>query len=245
MRGRVIIDCFPESVARYKNGYAVVAVDVIRATTTAITAVYTGRRCFPVSSIGSAFERARKLGDAVLAGELRGEMPDRFDLNNSPVQLLTRSDLHRPLVLLSSSGTRLIHEAGSCDAAYLACFRNYGAMGNHLAGRHRRVAVIGAGSRQEFREEDQMCCAWIAESLISAGYQAEDTKTAALVKRWSGVPPHACAEFKSAEYLIKSGQGEDLGFILERINDINGAFMFNENEVKWHTQDGARASCHF
>ena len=28
-----------------------------------------------------------------------------------------------------------------------------------------RVAVIGAGSKGEFREEDQICCAWIAAGL--------------------------------------------------------------------------------
>jgi hypothetical protein len=35
MSRSVVIDCFPESAAAYKEGFAVVAIDVIRATTTA------------------------------------------------------------------------------------------------------------------------------------------------------------------------------------------------------------------
>ena len=35
-----------------------------------------------------------------------------------------------------------------------------------------RVALLGAGTRREFREEDQLCCAWIARELVAAGYAA-------------------------------------------------------------------------
>ena len=47
MQKSVVIDYLPESVCRYRSEWAIVAVDVIRATTTAITAAATGRRCFP------------------------------------------------------------------------------------------------------------------------------------------------------------------------------------------------------
>ena len=47
MKTSVIIDYLQDSVWRYKQGWAVVAVDVIRATTTAVTAAASGRRCYP------------------------------------------------------------------------------------------------------------------------------------------------------------------------------------------------------
>ena len=46
MSKTVVIDCFPESARHYSEAYAIVAIDVIRATTTAITSVNLGRRCF-------------------------------------------------------------------------------------------------------------------------------------------------------------------------------------------------------
>lgn len=231
MDSRVVIDCFPDSVRRYREGYAIVAIDVIRATTTAVTAVATGRRCFPVPSIEMAVPLAARLDHPLLVGELGGNMPYGFDMNNSPAEMAHRNDLMRPMILLSSSGTQLMHNAKDCDAAYVACFRNYSAIINHLKDRHRRVAVIGAGTRGEFREEDQMCCAWIAESLVKLGFRPEDDQTIEVIKRWSGAPVEACANGKSAEYLRKSGQTRDLDFILTHINDLDSAFMFKHDEV--------------
>jgi 2-phosphosulfolactate phosphatase len=227
----VVIDCFPESAARYREGYAVVAIDVIRATTMAITAVAAGWRCFPVATLEAALSLARRLNHPVLAGELGGDAPPGFEMNNSPVELAARTDFHRPLVLLSSSGTQLIHEAGKCDAAYLACFRNSSAVTRHLAARHPRVAVIGAGSRGEFREEDQICCAWIAAGLMDYGYRPEDPKTQEIADLWRNAPPAACLPSNSVGYLRRTNQLKDLDFILGHIDDLDEVFMFHNREV--------------
>lgn len=231
MQGSVVIDCFPESVRLYRAGHAIVAIDVIRATTTAVTVVAMGRRCFPVPSSEAARRLAAKLENALLVGEVRGTMPEAFDLNNSPAELAQRNDISRPIILLSSSGTRLMYEAGKCDAAYLACFRNYASVASHLVGRHSKIALIGAGSRGEFREEDQICCAWIAAQLIALGYEPRNVRTAEIVERWGTAPAGACANGKSAEYLRRSGQLKDLDFVLAHINDLDGAFGVEHDEI--------------
>ena len=84
----VAIDCFPESVERYADGWAVVAIDVIRATTVAITAVALGRRCFPVPSVKDAMRTARRLENPLLGGELGGVKPEGFEINNSPSEVV-------------------------------------------------------------------------------------------------------------------------------------------------------------
>jgi hypothetical protein len=96
--------------------------------------------------------------------------------------------------------------------------------------RHTKVAIIGAGTRGEFREGDQMCCAWIEEGLVNAGYTC-DEQTAKLVKRWSGVPVDAFLGSKSVEYLTRSGQESNLNFILEHIDDVNAVFTLKNNEI--------------
>jgi 2-phosphosulfolactate phosphatase len=232
MRNSVIIDCFPESAARYREGYAVVAIDVIRATTMAVSAAAAGWRCFPVPTLQAALSLARELDHPLLAGELGGDVPRGFHMNNSPVELAARKDVHRPLILLSSSGTQLIYEAGQCETAYLACFRNSSALADYLAGRHQRVALIGAGSRGEFREEDQICCAWIAESLMREGYQPEDSNTWEIVSRWKGAPPAACLPSNSVGYLKRTGQLKDLDFIFAHLDDLSDIFALQNGEVK-------------
>jgi 2-phosphosulfolactate phosphatase len=231
MRKTLVIDCFPESVQSYKNGYAIVAVDVIRATTTAVTAAALGRKCFPVQSLEAAVPLAARLTNPLLVGELGGSMPYGFDLNNSPADLECRTDIHRPMILLSTSGTRVICGSEEWQAVYVACLRNYRALIAYLAEHHPTVALIGAGSRGEFREEDQLCCAWIAEGLLAAGYQPQNGRTSAIIKRWSGVPVDVITEGASADYLRNSGQVRDLEYILTHVNDLNEVYRFERGQV--------------
>ena len=231
MQNTVIIDCFPESVARYRRGYAVVAIDVVRATTTAATAVTTGRRCFPVPTVEAAQRLAGQIDGALLCGEQGGAMPPGFDLNNSPTELLSRHDCNRPLILLSSSGTRLLHEASWCEAAVVACLRNYVSVAEQMLRSYRRIAVIGAGTRGEFREEDQMCCAWVAERLLASGYLPENRETLEIVKRWSGAAVDSWINNKSAAYLRSSGQEADLNFILNHVNDLDASLVLRYGQV--------------
>jgi 2-phosphosulfolactate phosphatase len=232
MQKSVVIDFLPESVRRYHPGWAIVAVDVIRATTTAITAAASGRRCFPAPTVEAALTIARRFSDPLLAGESSGTMPVAFEMDNSPAQLASRSDTHRPLVLVSSSGTKVIHEAAGCEAIYLGCFRSHSRLVGHLARRHERVAVIGAGSKGEFREEDQICCAWIAAGLMRRGYLPGTAQTADVVARWRDAPPDACLCSQSVAFLRRTGQLRDLDFILGHIDDLPGVFEIRNGEVR-------------
>lgn len=233
----VVIDCFPESAARYRDGYAIVAVDVMRATTTAVTCVALGRKCFPVPSLDAAVPLAARLTNPLLVGELGGSMPYGFDLNNSPAALESRSDIHRPMILLSSSGTRLLCAAEESQAMYAACLRNYREQIAYLSAHHAKVAVIGAGSRGQFREEDQLCCAWIAEGLLNAGYTAQNEQTLTIVERWSGAPVESITNSASADYLRNTDQTKDLDFILNHVDDLNEIYRFERNQVIKHVEE--------
>jgi 2-phosphosulfolactate phosphatase len=226
MSATVVIDCLPESLPRYRDGWAVVAVDVIRATTTAVTAAFSGRRCFPVPSLEVAVPLVARLDDPLLVGELGGSTPFGFHLNNSPAALARRTDVERPMILLSTTGTRLICESGPCEAVYVACLRNHTAQVARLVGRHERVAVVGAGARGEFREEDQLCCAWIAGGLMEAGYEPLG-RTVSIIERWRDAPADAFVGNKSTEYLRQTGQLEDLSFILAHVDDVDATVAFD------------------
>ena len=153
--------------------------------------------------------------------ELGGNMPYGFHMNNSPAQISRETDdVDRPIILVSSSGTQLLLNARESKGTYIACFRNLSAISSYLAGRHDRVAILGAGTRGQFRREDQMGCAWVAERLIQAGYRAEDPQTSEYVAKWKGVSPEEVRGGRSAEYLRKSGQEQDLEFILGHIDDL-------------------------
>jgi 2-phosphosulfolactate phosphatase len=164
-------------------------------------------------------------------------MPYGFDLNNSPADLEYRSDTYRPMILLTTSGTRVICGAEASQAMYVACLRNYRAQIAHLAAHHPTVALIGAGSRGEFREEDQLCCAWIAEGLVQHGYEPENLQTAAIIDQWSGVSVNVITQGASADYLRKSNQVRDLEFILSHVDDLSDIYRYERGQVIKHAEE--------
>jgi len=226
-----VIDCLPESARHYRHEWAIVAVDVIRATTTAITAAATGRRCFPVPTIQAALALAPELDNAVLAGESGGAIPAGFEIDNSPAHLASRPDTYRPLILVSSSGTKVIHEALGCAATYISCFRSYSTLPGFLCERHPRVAIIGAGTKGEFREEDQICCAWIAAGLLKYGYEPENPQTVTILDRWRHASAAACICSHSVDFLKRTGRFADLDFILGHVDDLQDVFAVLGGEV--------------
>ena len=221
MKGTIVIDCFPECVHRYRGDHAIVVVDVIRATTTITTAVGLGMRVFPVQTTDEAFILASTLQDPILVGELGGNIPYGFDLTNSPVQVAALKDVHRPIVFISSSGSQLLRNSVGAEAVYIGCFRNISAIAEYISGRHQRVAILGAGTRGQFRREDQMGCAWVAEKLVEVGYQVESQLTKGYISRWSGVSPEEVRDGRSAEYLRSTGQEQDLEFAIRHIDDLD------------------------
>jgi 2-phosphosulfolactate phosphatase len=208
-----------------------VAIDVIRATTTAITAVSQGRRCFPVTSVQAAHELAAKLEAPLLVGELGGEKLPSFDMNNSPAALAARTDTHRPVILLSSSGTQLLDSLRMHNPVYVACFRNFGAIARELKESQLDTTLLGAGTHGEFREEDQMCCAWIADELVRSGYQPANPGTTDIILKWRRADPSACRAGKSAMFLTRTNQVRDLRFILSNIDDLNLLCSFSNGEI--------------
>ena len=226
---RVLIDCYETGFRGPWQGWAVVAVDVIRATTTILTSVAQGRRCFPAESLEAAVCLSARLPDPLLVGELGGNMPYGFHLTNSPALLSQRTDAQRPMLLLSTSGTALIGSAREAAVVYAACLRNYSAQAQYLIGRHEQVALIGAGSRREFREEDQLCCAWIGAALVAAGYEPLG-RTAEVIERWRGAPRQTILNGNSARYLMDTGQQRDLEFILDHIDDLDCVAVLEGDE---------------
>jgi 2-phosphosulfolactate phosphatase len=228
----VTIGCFHEHLPEHEAEAAIVAVDVLRATTTAVTAVASGRRCFAAASLEAAVPLAARLDDPLLVGELGGFMPYGFHVQNSPAQIERHDEVGRPMVLLSTSGTRLMCEAAATgQAAHAACLRNVTAQVEALAGRHRRVLLYGADSRGQFREEDQLACAWIATRLVDAGYATGDEPTRRVLERWAGASPDSIVDGPSARYLRETGQVEDLDFVLGHVDDLDATFPIVGTEI--------------
>lgn len=233
----VTIDSFPSCAAKYVDDWTIVVVDVIRFTTTATTALHLGRDVYPARTSDEAWRLAERLDRPLLAGELGGNVPYGFDLSNSPVQVSALdsvpcgrfSDSDRPIVLISSSGSQLLMNAASAKHVYLGCLRNIGALSKYLSANHQKVAVLGAGTRGQFRREDQLCCAWIAQSLVETGYDQANVETGQLIDNWRGKSTETIRDGRSADYLRRSGQIHDLEFVLHYQEDLTVVPILDES----------------
>jgi 2-phosphosulfolactate phosphatase len=228
--GTVGISCYP-SFGEVSPDWVVVGIDVIRATTTALSAAAAGRACFPVPSLEAAVPLAGKLTNPLLAGELGGHKPFGFDVQNSPAELDRRVELDRPVILLSTSGTRMLCEAALRHRTYVSCLRNTTAQADHLAAHHDRVMLVAGESRGEFREEDRLCCARIAKRLTGAGFRPRDVFSEAMIETWGDADDDSFLGGPSRRYLEATGQLHDLEFIREHIDDLDAVFELRGGQI--------------
>ncbi|HEV2140253.1 MAG TPA: 2-phosphosulfolactate phosphatase [Candidatus Dormibacteraeota bacterium] len=230
MRPSFVIDATPEAARLYRETHAIVAVDVFRATTVIVTALACGHPIYPVASVEEAETVAGNLHDPLLAGEQAGIKPDGFHLNNSPAAIEKLTNC-RPIVLVTSAGTKLLSEARGASSIYVASLRNIIATAAQLVGSHRRVALIGAGTHGKPRPEDQFACARIAELLCGQGYMPENERTVAELARWHGVPVRAMRDSPSVDFLRESNQLDDVDFTLSHVDDVDASAVFNGQQV--------------
>jgi 2-phosphosulfolactate phosphatase len=222
--GRFFIACHRDEPDPRIRGSVVVAIDVIRASTTAITAAAAGHRCLLAASPADARQLAGRTDRALLAGEVGGEMPAGFDLQNSPVDVLALGEADRPIVLVSTSGVPLMLAAAALAPVNVASLRNARATANRLAGRCPRVAILGADRDGRLRREDALCAARIGAGLQDRGYSAEDAVTQRLLRRWGNAPDDSLLGGRSETYLRSSGQVHDLEFVLSHVDDLDDSY---------------------
>lgn len=244
----VVIDHTPAAAEKYVGDHAIVVVDILRFSTTATTAVAMGRRVYPCKTADDAFEVAERFANPLLVGELGGNVPYGFHFTNSPLQMqalasipcgeFTTSD--RPIILVSSSGSQLLMNSVDAVASYVGCLRNATALAEHLASKHDKVAVIGAGTRGVFRREDQVGCAWIAGRLRDRGYECSGEITEQLIDYWNSHDVNTIREGRSAEYLMSTGQILDLEFVLSYLDDLRTVPQLSETGVLVDAVAGAK-----
>ena len=227
----VAIDCLSTSSKSYGQHDAAVVIDVIRSTTVATTVVETGRRCFFASNVDDALLIANKLDHPLLMGEIGGNMPYGFDLKNSPIDIQMYGEKNRPVVLVSTSGMPLLASLSGRVSLFVACLRNFNATINHLANKYAQIDVLAAPTRGEFREEDKLCCSWIASGLIEMGYEPADKKTKQIIEEMKDQTVKVCTQGNSAKYLRETNQENDLDFIVTHINDFNFPLVVKGNEI--------------
>jgi 2-phosphosulfolactate phosphatase len=195
-------------------GAVVVAIDVLRATTTAITALAHGARAVLPVAEPEAVREARAgfaPGETLLGGERHGRPLPGFDLGNSPAEYQPEVVSGKTVILTTTNGTRLLARCGRAAQVALGALVNAGAVADWLSGWPGKAVVACAGRAGGFSLEDTVCAGLIVNRL-GPGWELGRGAAAALglYGAYREDPGRALAESPHGRYLCEIGLGADL-----------------------------------
>jgi len=151
----------------------VVVIDVLRASTTIITALEAGASSvIPVVETEEAISLSASLGEqTVLGGERQGRRLLGFHLGNSPLEYTPEIVRGRVVVMTTTNGTFALKKVKGAHAIAVAAFRNAAAVAAmlraHLS-QGRQVLLVCAGTERRFTLEDA-CLAGLLVELVTGG----------------------------------------------------------------------------
>lgn len=149
-------------------GRGVVVIDVLRATTTIITALANGARAVvPTASSEEAVKMTANLerDGFVLAGERRYLPIPGFPLGNSPNEMTPDQVGAKTVYLATTNGTPALVAAQGADPVLVGAAVNFGALAERAGAVLRErgdLAIICAGRERQFALED----AYVAGRLV-------------------------------------------------------------------------------
>jgi 2-phosphosulfolactate phosphatase len=136
----------------------VVIIDVFRATSTIVTALYNGARSvIPVDSVSRCMEIGKQMG-CVTAGERDGKIAAGLEYGNSPFEYPREFIEGKTLVLTTTNGTRLLQMALDKGPKEIitGSFPNLSAVCEHLVEMKRNVILGCAAWKDRVNLEDTL-----------------------------------------------------------------------------------------
>jgi len=201
------------------EGKCVVVVDVLRASTTLVTALANGaERIIPFAAVEDARKRARTYSrdQILLCGERGSIRLPGFDLGNSPGEYEASVVGGKVLLFTSTNGSQMLNKATGAEEVLIAGLVNMRAVINHLVKYQRDCIIACSGHEGGFSLEDGVCAGMIVAGVkaCSSGDSvqgSDETLTAEILYRYfSKDLQRMIAESFWGKYLTEIGLGDDL-----------------------------------
>ena len=161
------------------KGKVVVVVDILRATSSMVTALAHGvERIRPVSKLEDC--RAFRSEGYLVAAERDGRMAEGFDLGNSPFSYMEEAVRGRTIAMTTTNGTQAINLSRDADAVLIGAFLNLSRVARYLLAREQDAVIVCAGWKGQFNLEDTLFAGALIEELQPAYNLASDAARAAL-----------------------------------------------------------------
>lgn len=136
----------------------VVIIDILRATSTIATALHNGaKEIIPVNSVAECIKLSKQM-DAIPAGERDGQIAEGLQYGNTPFTYMPDFIKGKTLVLTTTNGTRLLHEALDANASEIitGAFSNFSAVCNFITSQKKDIVLACAAWRNKINLEDTL-----------------------------------------------------------------------------------------
>ncbi len=173
-----------DAAAAAKRQDIAVIVDVLRASSTIVTALANGAQAvMPLRSVEEARRKKRVNPEYVLAGERGGLRPRGFDLGNSPLEYTRERVENKGILLTTSSGTQALATAKEAPATVVGSFLNITAVSyvvKQLSKEEERgITIVLSGKQGKFSLEDFLCGGALVARLREETDRCSDAACAA------------------------------------------------------------------
>jgi len=218
------------------TGKTTVVIDVLRASSTIITALTNGaKEVVPVGTVEFAVKVSGGIfgGQTLLGGERNTKKIEGFALGNSPSEYTEEIVSGKSIVFYSTNGSRAIVKAKYSANLFICSFNNLKALAKHLKKLNEDVIILCSGNNNFFNLEDSVCAGMLISELIGESKKNElaDASISAmtLFKSFGKNIFKMLAETDHGRLLINNGFEEDLKACAEL--DNSGVIPFYAGNV--------------
>jgi len=203
----------------YFTGKTSVVIDVLRASSTIVTAFSNGaKEIVPVATVEFAVKVSGGMfgGQTLLGGERNTKKIEGFALGNSPLEYEEKIVNGKSIVFYTTNGTKALAKAKFSENLFVCSFLNLNAVARHLVSLNNNVEIICAGRNNFFSLEDTVCAGKLAAEIISMNKQVElnDSVSAALAlnEKYGNDLLSMLKQSEHGKLLVENGFDEDLTY---------------------------------
>ncbi len=203
----------------YFTGKTTVVIDVLRASTTIITALKNGaKEIVPVATVEFAVKVSGGMfgGQTLLGGERNTKKIEGFALGNSPFEYSENVVAGKSIILYTTNGTKAIVKAKFSDELFICSFINVSAVAKQLSLLNKDFEIICSGRSNNFSMEDSVCAGILIAEIERINKAINLTDSAAACRILSNAYSKnifkMMQETEHGKILIENGFNEDIKY---------------------------------
>ncbi len=203
----------------YFTGKNVIVIDVLRASTTIVTALQNGaKEIVPVATVefGVKISGGMFGGQTLLGGERNTRKVEGFALGNSPLEYTSDIVSGKTIILYTTNGSKAIVKAKFAANLFICSYLNLNAVAEQIFKSGEDFEILCAGKSNAFSMEDSVCAGRLIKEIMSRKEELVATDTAkvslSLNKSFGKNTLKMLRETEHGKLLLQNGFEEDLKY---------------------------------